>query len=109
MSQATKELRLVVVNPGDVDPQRLRRVKDEANEYLRCIPSPLRLNLQHWRSNVIPGFDRAGNTQTLIEEQLDLENAEVVIGIFGHRFGASLDDSGVSPTAREILKQLTLM
>jgi tetratricopeptide (TPR) repeat protein len=81
-------LRVVVVSPGDVAEERAvaHTVVEELNRGVassgRC-----RLSLWRWEIDARAGIHVEG-PQGLIDELMDINDADVVVGIFWRRFGA---------------------
>lgn len=94
-------LRVVVVSPSDVsaERQRLAMVIDEIN---RTIAPRFgrRLLLWRWETDAHPGLHLEG-PQGLIDAEMRIEEADVVVGIFWNRFGTPTTDSA-SGTAHEL-------
>ena len=83
----TRVLRVVVVSPGDVTPERkaLQGVVDELNRDVA--PSyGCRLSLWRWETDARPGLHLQG-PQGLIDHVMRIEEADIVVGIFWRRFG----------------------
>lgn len=94
-------LRLVVVSPNDV--QKERNIVTDVVEYLNHGIAALQgfyLEVIRWETDSHPGFHSAG-PQGLIDEILDIENSDIVIGIFWKRFGTPVLDAN-SGTEHEL-------
>jgi tetratricopeptide (TPR) repeat protein len=80
-------VRVVVVSPGDVARERAvaQSVVDELNRGVaaerRC-----RLSLWRWESDARPGM-HLESPQGLIDELMDIRDADVVVGVLWRRFG----------------------
>jgi hypothetical protein len=85
-------LRVVVVSPNDVKPERdiLPTIIDELNRGIAA-GKRLILELSRWETDTYPGFHPEG-PQALIEPILDIENCDILIGIFWKRFGTPTKD-----------------
>ncbi|MBI1763517.1 MAG: HEAT repeat domain-containing protein [Acidobacteria bacterium] len=83
----THILRIVVASPGDVKAERdcLPNVVDELNRGIAALCG-LQLKLSRWETDTHPGFHREG-PQGLIDPYLEIENCDLLIGIFWKRFG----------------------
>lgn len=94
-------LKLVVASPGDVQPERdiLDRVVDDLNE---LIAPHLGLYVQvlRWETDAYPGFHLDG-PQGLIDEVLDIDRCDIMVGIFWKRFGTPVGNAG-SGTEHEL-------
>jgi tetratricopeptide (TPR) repeat protein len=94
-------LRVVVVSPGDVQEERAvaQSVVDELNRGVaadrRC-----RLSLWRWEIDAQPGMHLEG-PQGLIDELMDIQDADVVVGAFWRRFGTPTTEAG-SGTEHEL-------
>ena len=78
---------MVVVSPGDVADERdaVKLVVDELNR--RVAPSHgCQLSLWRWETDARPGLHLEG-PQGLIDERMELEDSDLVVGIFWKRFG----------------------
>jgi hypothetical protein len=85
--------RVVAISPGDVriERNRLAMVVDELNRVVA--PSQgQRLVLWRWETDAHPGLHLEG-PQGLIDEQMRIEDADVVVGIFWQRFGTPTGDA----------------
>ena len=96
-----RAIRVVVVSPGDVKSERdtLPEVLDELNSGLAG-QLDLRLELWRWETDAYPGFHPEG-PQGLIDEAMDIEDSDIVIGIFWKRFGTPVFDAN-SGTEHEL-------
>jgi hypothetical protein len=79
-----KRIRVVLVSPGDVAKERAaaERVINELNHGV----AEHRLVLWRWESDARPGLHPQG-AQGLIEHLMDIQSADLVIGVFWKRFG----------------------
>jgi uncharacterized protein (TIGR00725 family) len=100
-----QELRVVVASPGDVKGERecVYRVLDELNYGVAPL---LGLNLAGvgWDTHAYPAFHLDG-PQAVVDQILRIEQADLVIGIFWHRFGTPTRDAR-SGTEHEIRNAL---
>jgi ATP/maltotriose-dependent transcriptional regulator MalT len=102
-------LRVIVVSPSDVQAERdaLPRIIEEIN---RGVARSCGVYLQPWRweTDAFPGFHPAG-PQGLIDEVMDIEDSDVVVGIFWKRFGTPTSDvkSGTEYELRRALESWT--
>ncbi len=99
--QGVQIVRVVVVSPGDVMAERdaVVAVVDELNR--RLAPAQgCRLSVWRWETDARPGLHREG-PQWLIDERMQIGDADVVIGIFWKRFGTPTGDAG-SGTEHEL-------
>ena len=80
-------VRIVAVAPGDVtaERKRLRRVVAELNRGIARTQG-CQLLLWNWETDAYPGLHLEG-PQGLIDDAMDIEKADVVLGIFWTRFG----------------------
>jgi formylglycine-generating enzyme required for sulfatase activity len=86
-------LRVVVASPGDVQAERdaLPAVIEELNKSV-ARDRNLRLELARWETDAYPGFHAEG-PQGLIDPILQIEDCDVLIGIFWKRFGTPTRDA----------------
>jgi hypothetical protein len=96
-------LRVVVASPNDVQPERdvLPTVIEELNKSVAADRS-LRLELTRWETDAYPGFHPEG-PQGLIDPILQIEDCDILIGIFWKRFGTPTSD-GTTGTKHEFLR-----
>ncbi len=96
-------LRIVVASPGDVQAERdaLTTVVEELNRGIAGDRS-LRLELGRWETDAYPGFHPEG-PQGLIDSVLNIQDCDVLIGIFWKRFGTPVKDAK-SGTEHEFLR-----
>ncbi|MGH2941363.1 MAG: FxSxx-COOH system tetratricopeptide repeat protein, partial [Solirubrobacteraceae bacterium] len=87
-------VRVVAVSPGDVAAERdvLEKVIAEINRGIAKFQNR-RLELWRWETDAHPGLHVLG-PQGSIDESMDLEHADVVIGIFWTRFGTPTHNAG---------------
>ncbi|HEY4271107.1 MAG TPA: DUF1566 domain-containing protein [Candidatus Udaeobacter sp.] len=92
-NQVVRVLRVVVASPGDVEAERnaLPEVIDEINRGVAADRN-LRLELSRWETNTYPSFNSDG-PQGGIDPILNIEQCDLVIGLFWHRFGTPTVDS----------------
>jgi hypothetical protein len=101
-SRATREvLRVVLASPGDVEAERdqAAAVIDKVNQQAAAEHGYL-LELHRWETDSQPGFHVRG-AQGVVDDDLDIENCDVLIGIFWRRFGTPTSDAR-SGTEHEI-------
>src|SRR5258708_22756296 len=93
-------LRVVVASPSDVKAERdsLAEVLEEVNRDT-ARPAELDLELARWETDARPGF-HAGGPQALIDPILDIEDCDLLIGIFWSRMGTPTP-SGETGTEHE--------
>jgi hypothetical protein len=86
-------LRIVVASPGDVQAERnaLPQVIDELNRGVAA-DRGLRLELSRWETDTYPGFHSDG-PQGGIDPILKIDDCDLLIGIFWHRFGTPTMDA----------------
>jgi hypothetical protein len=98
-TKTAKVITVVLVSPGDV----LEEVEATKRgiEKLRILARRERItfDLRRWE-DVTPGFDPEG-AQSRIDKELDIRSCDLLIGIFGRRYG-TIDVAPYSRTAREI-------
>jgi pyrimidine deaminase RibD-like protein len=94
-------LRIVIASPSDVTPERnmVLIVLEEINKSL-AVDRGLRLEAVRWETDTYPGFHLEG-PQSLIDPILQIEDCDVVVGIFWKRFGTPTPSTG-SGTAHEL-------
>jgi len=94
-------VRVAVVSPGDVVRERraAQRVVDELNRGVaadrRC-----QLSLWRWETNARPGVHLDG-PQGLIDDLMEIQDADVVVGVFWKSFGTPTKEAG-SGTEHEL-------
>ncbi len=95
-------LKIVVASPGDVQGERksLKEVVWELNQGILA-DRDLRIELVRWETDVFPGFHHDG-PQGLIDPDLEIEDSDILIGIFWKRFGTPTKGTQ-SSTEHEIL------
>lgn len=94
-------IRVVAVSPGDVQAERdvLQSVIDELNRGVAPARGR-RLSLWRWETDARPGLHLDG-PQGAIDEQMGIQNADLVIGVFWKRFGTPTH-AAQSGTAHEL-------
>ncbi|MGI9099644.1 MAG: hypothetical protein ACR2H2_14335 [Solirubrobacteraceae bacterium] len=94
-------VRIVVVSPGDVAQERAvaQTVVDELNRGVAA-DRGCRLSLWRWETDARPGMHLQGS-QELIDELMDIEDADVVVGVFWKRFGTPTGEAA-SGTEHEL-------
>ncbi len=99
---AVEHVRVVVVSPGDVARERAaaQTVIDELNRTIAG-PHGIRLSLWRWEADARPGLHGQG-PQGLVDDLMDIHEADLVIGVFWKRFGTPTDeaDSGTEHELR---------
>jgi HEAT repeat protein len=96
-------IRLVVASPGDVRPERdllADSVIPELNQGIADDRNVV-LELVRWETDAYPGFHLDG-PQALIDDILQIQNCDILIGIFWKRFGTPTQD-GTTGTEHEFL------
>jgi rod shape-determining protein MreB len=80
-------LRIVVASPSDVQVERdvLPLVEDELNDGIAA-ERGVRVIVSRWETDAYPGFHAEG-PQGLIDPILNIEDCDVLIGVFWKRFG----------------------
>lgn len=101
MAETPRILRVVVASPGDVQKERdlVPAVLEELNRSI-CVDRSLRLEPVRWETDAYPGFHLDG-PQHLIDGVLNIEDCDLLIGLFWKRFGTPVDDAA-SGTEHEI-------
>jgi tetratricopeptide (TPR) repeat protein len=86
-------VRVLMVSPGDVGEERAvaQLVVDELNRGVAA-DGGCRLSLWRWEADARPGMHLKG-PQGLIDELMDIQDADVVIGVFWRRFGTPTRDA----------------
>jgi hypothetical protein len=105
MGQSTSLLRVVVASPSDVAAERnvVPVVLEEINRSVAA-DRGLRLEDIRWETDAHPGL-HADGPQGLIDPILQIENSDLLIGIFWKRFG-TLTGGASSGTEHEIRKAI---
>jgi hypothetical protein len=103
MAQNVTLLRIVVASPGDVKDER-KLVQQVADELNRGTAKDLgmRLEVSRWETDAYPGF-HADGPQGLIDPILNIDECDILVGIFWKRFGTPVKDAN-SGTEHEILR-----
>src|ERR1017187_9575249 len=101
MAEQVSFLRVVVASPGDVQSERdlVPEVLEQLNRSI-CRERGILLQAVRWETDAYPGFDQVG-PQGLIDPILQIEDCDILIGIFWTRFGSPAA-SGESGTEYEI-------
>jgi hypothetical protein len=88
MAQTEQQIRVVLVSPSDVAGERavVQKVVDELNRGV-APDRGFRLALWRWETDARPGVHLDG-PQGLIDELMDIQNADIVVGVFWKRFGS---------------------
>lgn len=92
-AERVRILRVVIASPGDVKSERgcVQRVLTELNRGL-ARQLGLRLEAWMWETDAFPGF-HADGPQGRIDASMDVETADIVVGIFWMRFGTPVKDA----------------
>jgi tetratricopeptide (TPR) repeat protein len=97
-----KVVRVVIVSPGDVAKERVvaQGVVDELNRGVAA-DRGCRLSLWRWETDARSGMHVEG-PQGLLDEMMDIQDADVVVGVFWRRFGTPTgeEDSGTEHELR---------
>ncbi|MGI9100393.1 MAG: FxSxx-COOH system tetratricopeptide repeat protein [Solirubrobacteraceae bacterium] len=93
MVAVEQHLRVVLVSPGDVAGERAaaQAVVDELNRG-EAGDRGRRLSLWRWETDAWPGLHLEG-PQGQIDEQMQIEDADLVVGVFWRRFGTPTGDA----------------
>jgi len=85
-----KKLRVVIVSPSDVKEERKALVKVIENvNHNTATDLGLILIAGSWEKDSYPGFHVDG-PQAIIDQTLNIENCDILIGIFWKRFGTPI-------------------
>jgi hypothetical protein len=102
MGEDVRQIHVVVVSPGDVARERdvAQTVVDELNRGV-ARDRGCRLSLWRWEIDARPGMHLEG-PQGLIDELMEIQDADVVVGVFWKRFGTPTGaaDSGTEHELR---------
>jgi hypothetical protein len=103
-NEATR-LKIVLVSPRDVHPERVNvaHVINELNE-VTAKELGLVLDLWTWENDSYPGLHLLG-PQGEIDEEMALQDADILIGIFWKRFGTPVTDAR-SGTEHEVRRAI---
>jgi len=95
-------IKVVLCSPDDVRDARAaaRRAAEEVNRFLAMANRDVQINVIGWETDAYPGLHDMG-PQGKIDADLEIEQADVVIGIFWRRFGTPVHDAA-SATEHEI-------
>jgi putative ubiquitin-RnfH superfamily antitoxin RatB of RatAB toxin-antitoxin module len=106
MHRTEQRIQVVLVSPGDVTGERdvARTVVDELNRGVAA-DRGCRLSLWRWETDARPGMHLEG-PQSLIDELMDIQYADVVVGTFWKRFGTPTGDAD-SGTEHELRRAWT--
>ena len=94
-------IKVFVASPGDVEEERkavepvVAEINQTIADRLGCV-----LKVVKWETDVYPGTS-PGGAQPVIDSQIDVEDMDLVIGIFWRRFGTDTG-LGLSGSAHEI-------
>jgi len=96
-----RHLKVVVVSPGDVPGERnsLAQVFEDLNRNTAS-ERGFYLDLLSWENDVYPRFRREG-IQAAIDESLQIQDCDIIIGMFWARFGTPVSDAN-SGTEHEL-------
>ncbi len=96
-------LRIVLSSPGDVEDEHriVEEVIRELNKGVADYYNTL-FEITRWKTDAYPGFHKEG-PQGLIDPVLDIENCDILIGIFWKRFGTPTKQAS-SGTEHEFIK-----
>ena len=99
--KTVQSLRIVLSSPGDVEKERLvmQDVIDELNQGVAGDRN-LQLELSRWETDAHPGFHAKG-PQGLVGPILNIEDCDILLGIFWKRFGTPTVNA-LSGTEHEI-------
>jgi hypothetical protein len=99
--------RVVLASPRDVQSEReeAKSVVDSINDLLRATENPVIIELVRWETDAYPGMHIHG-PQGLIDEQLQIEECDAIIGVFWKRYGTPVGASADSGTAHEIRRAI---
>lgn len=105
MGDSIDRIRVILAWPKDVTRERnkLNKIVDEINRNLED-DKGLTIRLISWDTDLIPGLDRNG-VQNKIDSILRIDESDLLIGIFWHRFGTPVKDAK-SGTEHEIRKAI---
>jgi hypothetical protein len=94
-------VKVIVVSPGDVKPERdaLEKVVKNLNNLFATYLG-LQIETFRWETDSYPGFHVDG-PQGLIDELMNIEKSDIVVGIFWKRFGTPTKDAA-SGTEHEL-------
>ena len=86
-------LKVIVASPGDVLPER-KAIESVITDLNRYITPQLGLELRayRWETDTYPAFHLKG-LQGHIDETLQIDNCDIMIGIFWNRFGTPVGDA----------------
>ena len=106
-SREVQLLRVFVASPGDVAEER-KAIDPIVAEINQTIARRLKIVLDviMWETDTYPGLSPSG-PQAVIEEQIDFDNTDLVIGIFWRRFGTDTG-FGNSGSSHEIKRACEL-
>lgn len=99
--QRIQPLNLIVVSPGDVNPERaaMNKVVADLNPILAS-QFGLELRVLRWETDVHPGFHLEG-PQGQVDTGLQIDNCDIMVGIFWKKFGTPVKDAA-SGTEHEL-------
>lgn len=93
MQGIEQRVQVVLVSPSDVADERgvVQAVVDELNRGIAA-DRGCRLSLWRWEADARPGVHPEG-PQGLIDELMDIQHADLVVGVFWKRFGTPTTDA----------------
>src|SRR5215213_6440242 len=99
--QLIQPLNLIVVSPGDVQSEReaMNEIVDDLNRII-SVQFGLELRVLRWETDAYPAFHLEG-PQGHIDDVLQIDNCDIMVGIFWKRFGTPTRDSA-SGTEHEL-------
>jgi hypothetical protein len=103
--QRIQPLNLIVVSPGDVNPERaaMDKVVADLNPIIAS-QFGLELRVLRWETDVYPGFHLKG-PQGQVDTGLQIDNCDIMVGIFWKKFGTPVQDAA-SGTEHELGRAL---
>ncbi len=101
--ETVKAIQVVLVSPNDVAEERIAFEDAIKMATQAASRRGVVFTLRKWE-DVSPGYHAEG-AQALIDSELNIEQCDLLVGIFWKRFGA-VDQPPYSRTAREILRAL---
>lgn len=104
--QMVQPLNLIVVSPGDVRPEReaMNEIVADLNRII-SLQFGLELRVLRWETDAYPAFHLEG-PQGHIDDVLQIDNCDIMVGIFWKRFGTPTRDSD-SGTEHELGRAYT--
>lgn len=101
--ESLRVFKIVIASPGDVAAERkaAERIINEVSRHYATSQGVI-LSTWRWEVDSYPGFHAKG-PQGLIDELMEIEKADLVVGIFWKRFGTPTTDSA-SGAEHELIK-----